>query len=98
MAITVAFDGEFDAAALTGGGGPGGLPELVGVPIGGNDGDFGNANDAGVVSGGAFADAGLVGEASDEGITPAAGGKEGALRVAVGAVGKELGVFDAAPL
>lgn len=38
--VAVAFDGEFDTAALTGGGGPGGLPELVGGAIASDDGCF----------------------------------------------------------
>ena len=43
LAVAVALDGEFDAAALARGGGPGGLPEVVAVSVGGDDGDPGNA-------------------------------------------------------
>ncbi len=46
FAVAVAFDGEFDTAALTGDRGPGGLPEKVARAVRGNDGDLGYSDDA----------------------------------------------------
>lgn len=60
VCVAVAFDGEFDAAALARFWRPGGLPERVADAIGGDDGDFGDADYSGRISGGALADAGVV--------------------------------------
>ena len=71
---------------------------MVGISVGGDDGNFGNADYARAVAFGTLADACLVREFLDQGVSPSAGSIECMLWGAVDAVGEELGVFDAAAL
>ena len=71
--VTVAFDGEFHTAALARSRRPGGLPEMVGVPIGCDDRNFRHPDNSRAIAWGALTDAGAVGYALQQGIPPLPG-------------------------
>jgi hypothetical protein len=94
FAVAVAFDGEFDTAALSRGRGPGGLPEKVARAVRGNDGNLGYSDNSRAVSLRPFADAGAVGDLFKKGVTPLTGSPKGEFWVTMNSVGEELAILN----
>ena len=98
LRISVAPDGEFDAAALAWGGGPGGLPKVIRIAIASDHRDFGYPDYSRAIALGALADSGAIGYFFQKGITPISGRPEGKIRLSVNPIGKEFTILDASTL
>ena len=96
--VAVALDGEFDTAALARGGGPGGLPEVVGIAIGCDHRDFGYPDYSRAIALGALADAGAISYFSRRASRQSRAALRAKSRLAVNSIGKEFTVFDAPAL
>ena len=94
LALTVASDGELNTSPLARGGGPCGLPELVGIAITCNHSDSGYPYHPRTIALGALANPGPVRYLVEQVIAPEHCSPLGPALPAVDAIGKKLTVFD----
>ena len=98
LMISVAPDGEFDAAALAWGGGPGGLPKVIRIAIASDHRDFGYPDYSRAIALRALTDAGAISYVFEKGVAPISGSAEGEVRLSVNPIGKEFTILDASTL